>query len=533
MTMKTFFMFIILITFTYAKENVTLQLNWLHQFQFAGYYIAKEKGYYKDVGINVNIKEFQYGLNLLSMIEDKKVDFTIGRSSLLIDKAKGKDIVALFAAFQNSPLILLVKEDSNIKTLEDFKNKKVMITSHASDTASILAMLSSKKMSLDDITIQKHSFDINDLINNKTDAMASYISNEPIILEDKKIKYKIFHSKDYGFEFYSDILFTSATFIKNNEELTKNFYEATKKGWEYAFNNIGKTAEIIYNNYNTQNKSLVHLVAEGEALKKLAYTQNKIPLGNISKDKLQRIVDVYKVLGLMNKDIDLENFVYEHNYQRTLDIKLTEKEIIIYVFIAILLVLLLLITLIFIFVRRRWLHTTNHLEEEIKFKTQQLEKQTYLDILTGANNRKAYNEKIKEHMSLFNRYGHKFSFIMMDIDNFKHVNDTYGHKIGDKVLIELVNIVNSRIRVNDFLFRVGGEEFVIILAEIDFKSAKLVAEDIRKSIEDELTSSNNETVTVSIGLTEVKSNDTEDLIFTRADELLYRSKEEGKNRISF
>lgn len=531
--MRIILLLITLIYHIYAMESVTLQLSWLHQFQFAGYYIAKEKGYYKDMGINVNIKEFQDETNLLSIIEEKKADFAIGRSSLLIDKGEGKDIVALFAAFQNSPLMLLVKEDSNIKTLEDLRNKKVMITNDARDTASILAMLNSKKISLNDIIIQKHSFNINDLINNKTDAMASYISNEPIILEDKNIKYKVFKSKDYGFEFYSDILFTSATFIKNNEKLTKNFYEATKKGWEYAFNHIGKTAEIIYNSYNTQNKSLVHLVAEGEALKKLAYTQNKIPLGNISKVKLQKIVDIYKVLGLINTDIDLENFIYEYNHQKIFDIKLTENEIIIYVFITIILILLLLFTVIYIFIRRKWLHTTEELEKEVKYKTQQLVEQTYLDVLTSANNRKSYNEKIKEHISLFNRYGHKFSLLMLDIDNFKHVNDTFGHKIGDKVLIELVNIINSRIRKNDYLFRVGGEEFVIILPEIDFKSAKLAAEDIRKTIENKLTSLNNETVTISIGLTMVEENDTEDLIFTRADKLLYRSKNEGKNRTSY
>lgn len=234
----------------------------------------------------------------------------------------------------------------------------------------------------------------------------------------------------------------------------------------------------------------------------------------------------------MNTDIDLENFIYKYNHQKTFDIKLTENEIIIYLFITIILTLLLLFTVIYIFIKRKWLHTTEQLEEEIKYKTQQLEEQTYLDILTGTKNRKSYNEKIKEHISLFNRYEHKFSLLMLDIDNFKHVNDIYGHKIGDKVLIELVNIINSRIRKNDYLFRVGGEEFVIILPEIDFKSAKLAAEDIRKTIENKLTSLNNETVTVSIGLTIVEENDTEDLIFTRADKLLYRSKNEGKNRVS-
>jgi len=289
----------------YAQNDkkITLQLNWLNQFQFAGYYMAKEKGFYKDVNLDVQIKESKFNTDVVKEIETKNADFAVGRSSLIIEKINGKDIVALCAIYQESPLILLVKKDSNITSVKDLRNKKIMITPDARYSASVLAMLSANELTINDFRIQKHSFDINDLINRKTDAMASYISNEPIILKEKDIEYRVFNPKDFGFDFYSDILFSSSEYIKNNPKITKDFYEASLKGWKYAFENLAETAEIIYSKYNTQNKTFTHLVKEGEVLKKLAYTGNN-ELGDFNDNKLKNIANVLKLFGLVNKDLD-------------------------------------------------------------------------------------------------------------------------------------------------------------------------------------------------------------------------------------
>ena len=110
------------------NKKIILQLNWLNQFQFAGFYMAKEKGFYNDVGINIDIKEYSSKTNLVESIKIKGADFAVGRSSLLIEKANGEDIVALGAIFQESPLVIIVRKDSNINSVKDLKNKKIMIT---------------------------------------------------------------------------------------------------------------------------------------------------------------------------------------------------------------------------------------------------------------------------------------------------------------------------------------------------------------------------------------------------------------------
>ena len=141
--------------------------------------------------------------------------------------------------------------------------------------------------------------------------------------------------------------------------------------------------------------------------------------------------------------------------------------------------------------------------------------------------------KIEELLSLYSRYNTIFSIAMLDIDDFKKINDEYGHRIGDNVLINLVQLIESNIRQNDFLYRIGGEEFVILFAQTSIEEAITVSEKIRKSVEEELKTIKDKTITLSIGVSEVMPDDTENKIFTRVDKLLYQSKTNGKNRVTF
>jgi len=387
--LNTFFFFSLFFIFSqnplYSEnKKVTLQLNWLHQFQFAGYYMAKELGYYDELGIDLEIQEYTYETKIIDKIENRKVDFAVGRSSIIIDKIKGKDIVALGAIFQSSPLMLMVRKDSGILSVKDLKNKKIMIAKGSNSSASILAMLNANGLSSEDIKVIPHSFDLSDLINNNVDAMASYLSNQPIQMEDKNVFYKIFHPKDYGFDFYGDILFTTSAFIKSNPKITKNFYDASIKGWQYAFNNIVKTSELIQEKYNTQNKSFITYVKEGEILKKMTYVSIKSNneqhtishpnLGLLEKEKLNEIVGVFKVMGLVNKDLNTKEFIYEFNHPKMLAFYLSKQEL----YIGSLLILVLLFVLFYSNKKKKWLLTKSELENEVEFQRNELNKNNRL-----------------------------------------------------------------------------------------------------------------------------------------------------------
>ncbi len=303
-------------------KNVNLQLQWKKTFEFSGFFIAKEKGYYKDAGLNVDILEWDYGVNIVDDVVNGKIQYGVARPSSIIDVSKGKDLIYLLAIYQSNPLVLLADKSSGIRTLKDLKNKKIMATKDHLVDASIVALFSSNGINIDELKIVKHSFDVKDLLGGKTDLMAAYISNEPFLLKEAGGKPVIFNSKDYGFDFYNDILVCSRKYLSENTEEVKKFRKATLKGFEYAFKNIDETVDLVYNKYNTLKKSKRALLFEANELKKLAYYKtNKI--GSISYDKLEKIYNIYKLLGLAKSNLDVSKIVYR---DISADMKITDKE---------------------------------------------------------------------------------------------------------------------------------------------------------------------------------------------------------------
>ncbi|MBP9491463.1 ABC transporter substrate-binding protein [Aliarcobacter cibarius] len=303
---------IFLTTSLYSSElkKVTLQLAWFDQFQYAGYYIAKEKGFYKELGLDVEIVPFSFDKNIIKDVNDGKIDFAVGRENLILEKQKYPNIVALAAIFQASPLILISKKDSKIEKIEDFANKRIMTTRDDAEEASLKAMLVSRKVDIKTLNFIPHSHNIKDLINSKTDLISAYTSKAPFFLNKYNIKYNTFSPKDYGFDMYSDFLYTNSQLIATDPNVAILFKNASMKGWEYAYSNISEATELILNKYNTQNLTKEELIFEANELKKLSYYETK-KLGEISYEKLKRIYDLYNVLGLVEKPIDVSEFIFK------------------------------------------------------------------------------------------------------------------------------------------------------------------------------------------------------------------------------
>ncbi|KXG78729.1 putative diguanylate cyclase YdaM [Fervidicola ferrireducens] len=166
----------------------------------------------------------------------------------------------------------------------------------------------------------------------------------------------------------------------------------------------------------------------------------------------------------------------------------------------------------------------------------EMEKELYLlsitDALTGAYNRRYLLSKLEEEIERAKRYGEEFSIILFDIDNFKKINDCYGHIMGDEALRRVAKVVRERIRKLDVFGRWGGEEFVIVLPGTPVEKAAILAEDLRSNIAD-IVLPCNERITASFGVTEYEKGDTIDSLIKRADDLMYKSKNEGKNKVNY
>ncbi|NOR57643.1 MAG: response regulator [Sulfurimonas sp.] len=309
--LRVIFIFCITTLSTFANEKISLQLLWKHQFEFAGFYMAKEKGFYKDAGVEVDITEFDFGVNIVDDVLSGTTDIGIGRSSLVLDRLNGKDVVLLCAIYQSSPFVLVSKQRPDLLNIEDFKDKKIMLSDDLALLASVSSMMKMQDIKPTDYTEVPHSFNIEDLVDGKVDLMTTYLSNEPFHLIESGVGYRVFDPKDYGFDFYADLVFTSQNYLDANKENIEKFHEATLKGWEYAFENIDETVNVILKKYNSQNKSKKALYYEAGILKKLAY-RDGVEFSSINEARIQKISYIYRLLGMTNKsDAALGGLVYE------------------------------------------------------------------------------------------------------------------------------------------------------------------------------------------------------------------------------
>ena len=298
---------------------------WLNQFEFAGYYVAKEKGFYKDVGLDVEIKEFKQDFYLTDTVLNGNTDFGVNSSSIIMDKANGKDIVLLGTVFQSSPLILLALKDSNINNLNDMVDKKIMLANNQKDFGIFRSMFRNQDIDPNYLTFVPHTFKIDDLINKNTDVMSAYSTNELFLVKEKGYETTIFDPKDFGFDFYDDILFTSNEFAEKNPQLVKDFYDASIKGWEYSFNNIEEVSKLIYEKYNTQNKSLDSLIFEANEMKRLVYDKDG-KIGTIRRDKLNLIINTYKVMGLIKSSVNFDDLIYKKHLNNSFTLSKEESD---------------------------------------------------------------------------------------------------------------------------------------------------------------------------------------------------------------
>lgn len=166
---------------------------------------------------------------------------------------------------------------------------------------------------------------------------------------------------------------------------------------------------------------------------------------------------------------------------------------------------------------------------ELTIRNEQLKKLSETDDLTGIYNRTRLKEYLSLELKKASRYESTFSIVLLDLDHFKKVNDTYGHLKGDYVLKEVANLVSSLIRSVDLFARWGGEEFVIVVFHQDKQSATVLAQKIREKIYS--SDFDGLKISASFGVTEYIPGDTEENIFERADEAMYKAKESGRNRV--
>ena len=189
-------LFILIPIFLIASQKVSVQLEWKHQFEFAGFYAALEKGYYRDVGLDVQIKEYTNSTDIVSDVLNSITTYGISSSQLILDRLSGKEIVLLASYFKQNALVLITKP--SIKSFKDLKGKRVMAEESELKYTSLAAAMQESDISIKDFNLIEHSFNVKPFINDDIDAMSAFISNQPFLLDKNQTAYNILNPAESG-----------------------------------------------------------------------------------------------------------------------------------------------------------------------------------------------------------------------------------------------------------------------------------------------------------------------------------------------
>jgi diguanylate cyclase (GGDEF)-like protein/hemerythrin-like metal-binding protein/PAS domain S-box-containing protein len=290
------------------EEPVTLQLKWKHQFQFAGYYAALAKGYYKEAGLDVRLVEAPPGQDPVDRVVSGAAEFGVGTSELLLRRSRGEPVVVLAVVFQHSPQVLVARRGEELGNVHDLVGKRVMIEPGA---AELLAYLQREGIPPSRFTRLPNGIDVADLLEGRADAISAYVTDEPFVLRKSGLDHLIFTPRAAGIDFYGDNLFTTEAQIQAHPDRVKAFREASLRGWNWAMDHPEEIVQLIFAQYG-QRHSEEHLRYEARQMRSLISSE-LVEVGYMNPDRWRHIADTYAELGMLAADMPLKGFLYEAN----------------------------------------------------------------------------------------------------------------------------------------------------------------------------------------------------------------------------
>ena len=288
--------------------KVTLQLKWAHQFQFAGYYAAKEKGFYRKHGLDVTIRAAVPGDQPMQMVADGKAEFGVGTTDLLMMRAAGIPVVVLKVIYQHSALALMVDGRSPFRNIHQLARGKIMV---APEETELFAYFAAEGLDVKNLNLIPHTFDIETLSSGAVDAMSIYATDAPFQYLKEVGPLRMYRPIDGGVDFYGDNLFTMERMIEDDPETVRAFVEASLEGWRYAMANPEEIVDLILTTYSKR-KSRDNLLFEARHSADLILA-DVVPVGFINPARWERIAHHYASIGLLPKNLPLDGFIYEPN----------------------------------------------------------------------------------------------------------------------------------------------------------------------------------------------------------------------------
>lgn len=237
------------------KIKINVRLKWIHQAQFAGFYLAREKGYYDDEGLDVTLNPGGPDISPTQTVLTGTDQFgVIGADQILLAREKNVPLKSIAVIYKQSPVAIASLEESRISSINDLKGKTVAVVYGKDEEVIYKALLEKNNINRSDIKEVPLLFDLSQITTKKVDAQIVYEINEPILLKQKDFNINLIKPRDYGINFYSDAIFTTDEMINNRSEIVSKFMRATTHGWEEAINNQSEAIDFVLKYNNTLNR---------------------------------------------------------------------------------------------------------------------------------------------------------------------------------------------------------------------------------------------------------------------------------------
>lgn len=563
-----------------AIEQVSVRLDWKHQFEFAAFYAAEAQGFYRDAGLDVEIREGGPGISAVAEVAEGRADFGVATASLVVDRFRGAPVVAVASMMQHSPIGILVLRQPETHSVLDLAGRTVAVDASNRDVirAYLLAVgIPNEQIQL----VDQKDWTLDALHQGKVAAKVVYTTNEPWHIKGREHEYLLLTPSSAGIDLFGNLVFTHSAIVADRPEVVKAFREATLKGLVYALDHPGELADLILARYNTQGKSREHLLFEAEEMRQLT-RHDIVEPGYMSRDRWHHVVQVFASRGQLPADFDLTGFIYDATPYKMPPWVLSTLAVLFVGLAAIVLVAVKLrdlnrrlrlemaeraaadakyrelvenanaiilrmdangtVTYFNEFAerffgfskeeilgrhvvgtivperendtdrdlaalindiltrpedlgqienenitkdgRRVWVRWANKVlldahgqpsgvscfGQDItdSRKAQQIiHTMAFYDTLTKLPNRRMLLDRLQLALAHSARNSHHGALLFIDLDKFKQLNDTYGHDMGDCLLVEVANRLQACVRDADTVARLAGDEFVVLLEGLD------------------------------------------------------------------
>jgi len=304
-------------------EKVSVQLNWVYQYECAGFIAAIEQGYYREAGLDVELREYKPGLDVIDEVMSRQANYGINNSSIVIVDGRIVPTVLLATYLQQSPLVFVASSD--IKNPKGFIGRRLMGTADELKYSSLALLMDHFDINRDNTEMLEHTFNVDEFVEHRVDIMSAFRSNQLYELDKRGIKYNIFDPADYGFYMSAVNVFSSRDEALGFPERTQKFIDASNRGWAYALDHTDEMIDLIYDKYS-QRKSKAALAYEANIIRGMMML-DFFPIGQANKDLTLRALKQLKQNKRLNADEFLGTFLFKDLVQKHSDtIEWTARE---------------------------------------------------------------------------------------------------------------------------------------------------------------------------------------------------------------